>query len=164
MAVTVTKTAGYAAEITWAQADDPHGRLARSVETTELAYALELLGRGSHDYDEEQALQAVRYATELARLLETAAAIEVVRLRDERGLSWRRIAAEVHDEADRQSTVRRQYDAGRRQLGVTPREARATQQQSGGSVTYGGSIVHGDQVGHSGGTLNGDVVMGDNGR
>lgn len=49
------------------------------------------------------------------------------------------------------------------ELWATVREARANQ-QSGGSVTYGGSIVHGDQVGHSGGTLNGDVVLGDNGQ
>lgn len=118
MAVAVTRTGGYAAEITWAQADDPHGRLARAVETDQLAYALELLGGGPQDYDEEQALQAVRYATQLARLLETAAAVGVVRLRDERHLSWRRIATAVHDEADRQSTVRRQYEAGRRQLGI----------------------------------------------
>jgi hypothetical protein len=118
MAVDVTKTGGFTTEITWTPADDPHGRLARSVESDELAYALELLGAGPQDYDEEQALQAVRYTTQLARLLETAAAIEVVRLRDERGLSWRRIAAAVHDDPDRQSTVRRQYEAGRRQLGI----------------------------------------------
>lgn len=118
MAVDVTKTGGFDAVITWTADDDPHGRLARGVESDEVAYALEALGGAEQDYDDEQALQAARYTTQVARLLETRAAVQVVRLRDERGLSWRRIAAAVHDDADMQSTVRRQYEAGRRQLGI----------------------------------------------
>ncbi|QXE35897.1 hypothetical protein KQY30_18150 [Streptomyces sp. GMY02] len=31
---------------------------------------------------------------------------------------------------------------------------------TGGSVTFGGGIVMGDQIGHSGGTVHGDVVLG----
>lgn len=118
MPVDITKTGGFAAEITWEATDDPHGRLARAVESDELAYALELLGGARQDRDEHQDLQATRFATELARVLEARAAVQVVRLRDERGLSWRRIADAVHGDADKQSTVRRQYEAGRRQLGI----------------------------------------------
>lgn len=61
---------------------------------------------------------------------------------------------------ERIAAAERQADA----LWESLREARAERQQAGGSVTYGGSIVHGDQIGHSGGNLTGDVVMGDDGR
>ena len=118
MSVDITKTGGCHAEITWTPQDDPTGRLAQSVERDELAYALELLAGGPQDYDDDHALQAVRHTTKLARLLATAAAVQVVQLRDERGMSWRQIAATVHGDADMQSKVRRQYEAGRRQIGI----------------------------------------------
>ena len=117
MSVDVTKTGGYEATITWEPGDDPHGRLARAVETDELAYVLEALGAGETEYDDERALEAARYTTRIARLLEARAAVRVVELRDKRGMSWRQIAAAVHNNPDMQSTVRRQYDAGRRQIG-----------------------------------------------
>ena len=119
MSVDVTKTGGHRAEITWSPDDDPEGWLARTVQGDELAYALELLGRGPapESYDDEQALTAARHTTRLARLLETSAAMQVARLRDVHGQSWRRIADVVHGDPEKQSTVRRQYDAGHRQLG-----------------------------------------------
>jgi hypothetical protein len=122
MPVDVMKTAGARAEITWERGDDPHGWIARSVESDELAYALQSLGdeRGDalRDREEEYALQSAYHTTRLARLLELRAAVQIVRLRDERGLSWRRIAGVVHNDPEKQSTVRRQYEAGRRHLGL----------------------------------------------
>lgn len=31
---------------------------------------------------------------------------------------------------------------------------------NGSTVTFGGSVVYGDQVGHTGGTIEGDVIVG----
>jgi hypothetical protein len=121
MSVTVEKTAGDRAEITWEpREDDPNGYLAKAVESDQLAYALEALGRVVEPgmYTESQALQAATHTTALVRLLERRAAVQVVYLRDHHGLSWRQIAATIHGDADMQSTVRRQYDSGRRHLGV----------------------------------------------
>jgi hypothetical protein len=118
MSVTITKTAGHAAEITWTPADDPHGHLAQAVETDRLAYALEALGGGEAPTAAETALHAARHTTALARELERRAAKQIVVLRDQHGLSWRQIAGVVLEDPDRQSTVRRMYDSGRRHLGV----------------------------------------------
>ncbi|MEU3084719.1 hypothetical protein ABZ697_31010 [Streptomyces albidoflavus] len=124
MAVTVTKTAGNRAEITWEpQADDPRGYLARSVEGDQLAFALESLGASAAGHTEPTASEeyAVAMATataELGRLLERRAAVQVVHLRDHYGLSWRRIATALYDDADKQSSVRRLYESGRRHIGV----------------------------------------------
>lgn len=117
MSVVVTKTGAGRAEIAWTQDDDPHGWLDRAVLGDELAYALQVLGAAPNPDDDAQALDAVRYAVRVARLLEARAAVRVVALRDDHGMSWRKIAATVHGDPDMQSSVRRQYDAGRRQLG-----------------------------------------------
>lgn len=128
MSVTVTKTAGDRAEITWEPGvDDPHGYLARAVEGDQLACALEALGDdeyaavapGRADAGEELATLYAMHTTALARLLERRAAVQVVMLRDLHGLSWRQIAAALHEDPEMQSAVRRQYDSGRRRL-VTP--------------------------------------------
>ncbi|RSS59837.1 hypothetical protein [Streptomyces sp. WAC01280] len=120
MSVSITKTNGHAAEITWEPGDDPHGHLARVVESDQLAYALQLLGGAKAGDDEtpEAALQAAVHTTALARLLERRAAIQVVRLRDKFGMSWRQIAAAIHEDPDKQSTVRGQYESGRRHIGL----------------------------------------------
>jgi hypothetical protein len=65
----------------------------------------------------------------------------------------------MRSEAERIAAAERLAD----DLWAGLRQAR-TEREQGGSVTYGGSIVSGDQIGHSGGTLTGDVVMGDDGR
>lgn len=123
MSVTVKKTAGAAASITWEHGDDRRGYLARAVESDQLAYALEAVGAtdiGHRDPEmsEQAAVQAAMHTTALARLLDRRAAVQVVELRDRYGLSWRRIAVALHDDAAKQSTVRRQYESGRRHLGL----------------------------------------------
>ncbi|MGW0630488.1 hypothetical protein [Streptomyces sp. NPDC002758] len=123
MSVTVTKTGGRTAEITWAPGDDPQGYLAAAVESDQLAYALESLGASelAHTDPElsaESALQAVKHTAELARLLERRAAVQVVQLRDFYKLSWRQIATAIYDDPEKQSSVRRIYDSGRRHIGV----------------------------------------------
>jgi len=122
MSVDVTKTSGGSAEITWEKADDPHGWIARSVESDELAYALEALGdeAGQHDptHSESAARAAAFHTNRLAGLLERRAAVQVVRLRDDYGLSWRTIAESIHEDPAKQSSIRRQYETGRRILGL----------------------------------------------
>ncbi|MEW1893693.1 hypothetical protein [Streptomyces sp. IBSBF 3010] len=118
MSVTVTKTSGFAAEITWTPEDDPTGYLAKAVESDQLAYALEAVGDGDIAKSEDQALLAAQHTTALARLLERRAAVQVVQLRDSYGMSWRRIAGIVLDNPERQSAVRRMYDSGRRHIGI----------------------------------------------
>lgn len=118
MAVTITHTTGATAHITWTRTDDPHGYIAHAIETDQLAYALEALGDAAYERTNEAALEAARHTTQLARRLEQQAAKQVVALRNDHGLSWRRIAEVVHGDPDRQSTVRRQYEAGCRQLGI----------------------------------------------
>ncbi len=121
MSVDVTKTTGGSAEITWEKTDDPHGWIARSVESDELAYALEALGdeAGQHNptRSEAAARQAAFHTNRLAELLERRAAVQVVRLRDDYGLSWRDIAGVIHQDPEKQSTIRRQYETGRRIIG-----------------------------------------------
>lgn len=127
MSVTITSTGQTRAEIVWEPGDDPKGYLARAVESDQLAYALEALGWGADEAtgrapvmpeDEDQALAAAMHTAQLARLLERRAAIQVVRLRDDHGLSWRQIAAALYDDPARQSSVRRMYDSGRRHIGA----------------------------------------------
>ncbi|NUV64989.1 hypothetical protein [Streptomyces sp. CAI-85] len=119
MAVTVTQTTSTAAEITWTKGDDPRGFIARAVSTDQLAYALESAGEVEPtEENPDRALSATMHTVALARLLERRAAVQVVRLRDVHGLSWRRIAIALYEDAERQSTVRRQYETGRRYLGT----------------------------------------------
>ncbi|MEW1605586.1 hypothetical protein [Streptomyces sp. NPDC093808] len=119
MSVSITPTGQTSAEITWEPGDDPQGYLARAVESDQLAYALEALGNGgTGPADAKAALSAAMHTTTLARLLERRATVQVVRLRDDHGLSWRQIASAIYDDPDRQSSVRRMYDSGRRHLGV----------------------------------------------
>lgn len=125
MPVSVTKTAGNAAEITWnPREDDPRGYLARACESDQLAYALETLGATDIGHrgpvtpeDEDDALRAAMHTTALARELELRSALLVVELRDQYGLSWRRIAVALFEDTERQSGVRRMYESGRRHLG-----------------------------------------------
>jgi hypothetical protein len=119
MTVHVTKTKGRAAEITWAPEDDPQGYLAVSVEGDQLASALTALGatRGLEVDDEEELALIVRHTKELAQLLERRAAVLVVKLRDEHGMSWPHIANRVLGDPDKHSSVRRMYDSGRKHLG-----------------------------------------------
>ncbi|MDX3129617.1 hypothetical protein PV367_07360 [Streptomyces europaeiscabiei] len=121
MSVHVTKTSGHTAEITWdPKSDDPQGYLATAIEGDQLAYALEALGDpddvGLKGASPESALQAAVCTAQLAALLERRSALQVVRLRDVHKLSWRRIAAAILDDPEKQSSVRRMYDSGRRHL------------------------------------------------
>ncbi|MEU6236276.1 hypothetical protein [Kitasatospora sp. NPDC047058] len=121
MPVYVTSAGQRSATIAWEPQDDPHGWLSRAVESDQLSYALEALGDGETEHDTSRqadaALQAAHHTMTIARLLEARVAAQVVRLRDAHGLSWRRIAETLHGDPDKQSSVRRQYEAGLRQLG-----------------------------------------------
>ncbi|MFE9341322.1 hypothetical protein [Streptomyces sp. NPDC007063] len=119
MPVTVTKTGGHRAEIAWERGDDPTGYLSHTVESDQLAHALEAVGQPSPAPGEpDEDLAAARQTADLARLLERRAAVQVVQLRDHHQLSWRRIAAVMFESPDRQSSVRRMYESGRRHLGT----------------------------------------------
>lgn len=123
MTVIVEKTAGNRAEITWEQADDPRGYLAKAIESHQLAFALESLGASEAGHteptvSESYALNMAEATTQLAKLLERRAAVQVVQLRDHYSLSWRHIALHIFNDADKQSSVRRMYDSGRRHIGV----------------------------------------------
>ena len=118
MSVTITKTAGYAAEITWTADDDLQGHIAKAIESDQLAYALEALGQPVLHGTPDQVLTAAQHTATLARLLERRAASQVVQLRDVHGLSWRKIAAVVLGDPERQSGVRRMYESGRRHSGI----------------------------------------------
>ncbi|MGN7135547.1 hypothetical protein [Streptomyces pseudogriseolus] len=119
MSVSVNPTGPTSAEITWEPGDDPRGYLTRAVQSDQLAHALEALGESdTGPADADAALSAAMHTTTLARLLERRATVQVVRLRDDHGLSWRQIASALYDDPERQSSVRRLYDSGRRNLGV----------------------------------------------
>ncbi|MFD7867807.1 hypothetical protein [Streptomyces sp. NPDC059783] len=124
MAVTVNRTEGRRAEISWEVADDSAGYLVEAIDSARLAYALEALGAEEAalvegtDADETAALQMAASTARLARVLERRTAVLVVRLRDRDGLSWRAIAASLLDDADKQSSIRRMYESGRRHLGT----------------------------------------------
>ncbi|MFF5475382.1 hypothetical protein [Streptomyces achromogenes] len=124
MTVNVTKTAGYKAEITWTEEDDPRGYLAAAIEGDQLEAALAALGTTEDLAPDGASLAEVaRHTTDLVRLLERRAAVLVVQLRDEheaRGeeqMSWPQIARRVLGDPDKHSSVRRMYDSGRRHLG-----------------------------------------------
>ncbi|WP_435281334.1 hypothetical protein [Streptomyces koelreuteriae] len=123
MSVTVKKTAGHSVEITWhPKTDDPKGYLANAIESDQLAFALESLGQDPHaqadaDTPHDHALLAARHTTELARLLERRAAMQVVDLKDARRFFWRKIADAPFGDAGKQSTVRRMYGPGLRRRG-----------------------------------------------
>ncbi|WP_217210217.1 hypothetical protein [Streptomyces sp. AC550_RSS872] len=122
MSVHVKKTTGHTAEITWdPKRDDPKGYLAAAVESDQLAYALEALGDpddvGLKGVSPETALRASAHTAQLGALLERRLTVQVVRLRDVHGYSWRRIAEALLGDPDKQSSIRRKYDTGRRLLG-----------------------------------------------
>ncbi|MFF8697335.1 hypothetical protein ACF08W_34565 [Streptomyces sp. NPDC015144] len=142
MSVTVTKTSGRTAQITWTADDDLQGYLDRAVESDQLADALQSLGQPVLHGTPDQILTQAQHTATLARLLERRAASQVVQLRDIHGLSWRKIAAAILDAPEKQSSVRRMYESGRRQSGSI----------TGG--TYGG-----ENRGIEGGTFHGDVHM-----
>ncbi|MFD5588775.1 hypothetical protein ACFWII_33845 [Streptomyces sp. NPDC127063] len=112
MSVTVTKTGDRSVTITW----DASDRFISAITDADtLAYALELLAGGREEPTTPGELAfATGHTAQLARMLQQCAAQQVVRLRDEHGMSWRQIAAEVLYDPDRQSSVRRMYDSGRR--------------------------------------------------
>ena len=117
MAVSMIRTEGHKAEITWDPQDDKLGYIAQSIDNDRLAYAIESLGAtstGLQDTDASYALSQAAATTYLARILERRGAAQVVSLRDQHGMSWRRIAIHLFDDADRQSSVRRMYESGRR--------------------------------------------------
>ncbi|MFH8797780.1 hypothetical protein [Streptomyces sp. NPDC017941] len=123
MAVTVIRTEGCKAEITWKPEDDMQGYLVQSVDNERLAYALESLGASQAELSEptkseEYALSQASATAYLAQLLERRAAVQVVKLRDHYGMSWRKIAIHLFDNAEKQSSVRRMYESGRRHIGV----------------------------------------------
>ncbi|MFD5342291.1 hypothetical protein ACFWJY_00595 [Streptomyces anulatus] len=123
MAVNVTRPEGRRAEITWDAGDDAKGYLVQSIDSEQLAFALEAIaaspaGQSEPTAPEEYALSMAAATANLARLLERRTAVQVVQLRDHYGLSWRRIALSVLDDADKQSSVRRMYESGRRHLGT----------------------------------------------
>ncbi|HLL36199.1 MAG TPA: hypothetical protein VK545_20485, partial [Streptomyces sp.] len=120
-AVTVTPQTADRIEVAWSLLDDRHGHLARAVTSGRLAHGLQALadeyGAGYTPHTSaEDALAAARATMQLARLLEARAAVQVVHLRDDRKLSWRAIAEALHGDREAHSTVRRQYDAGRRHI------------------------------------------------
>ncbi|MCX4682606.1 hypothetical protein OG413_46330 [Streptomyces sp. NBC_01433] len=91
VAVTVTHPSECCVEIRWNRVDDRHGHLARSVDSGELAHALQALGDEYDPYEPaEQALAAAAHTTHLARLLEARAAVLVVHLHDDHKLSCAR--------------------------------------------------------------------------
>ncbi|MBC2869826.1 hypothetical protein [Streptomyces mexicanus] len=121
MAVTVTPQTELRIEVAWTRLDDRHGHLARAVTSGRLAHGLQALaddyGAGyTPQASAEDALAAARATTQLARLLESRAAVQVVHLRDDHKLSWRTIAEHLHGDPEKHSTVRRQYDTGRRHI------------------------------------------------
>ncbi|MGA5183016.1 hypothetical protein ACPCBF_25080 [Streptomyces pseudogriseolus] len=121
MSVSVNPTGPTSAEITWESGDDPRGHLARALQSDQLAHALEVLGDSDSRSDAgpaDAALSAAMHTFTLARLLERRATVQVVRLRDDHGLSWGQIASALYDDPERTSSVRRLYDSGRRNLGV----------------------------------------------
>ncbi|MEU3256101.1 hypothetical protein AB0J05_49800 [Streptomyces phaeochromogenes] len=124
MSVIVEKTAGNRAEISWSpQEDDPRGYLAKAIESEQLAYALESLGASEAGHteptaNEDYAVAMTTATANLAQLLERRAAVQVVQLRDHYGLSWRRIAVALFEDAEKQSSVRRMYESGRRHIGI----------------------------------------------
>lgn len=119
MTVHVTKTKGHEATITWTPEDDPRGYLAVSIEGDQLASALAALGSPQTLTDDDETLALItRHTKELAQLLERRAAVLVVQLRDQHGMSWPQIANRVLGDPDKQSSARRMYDSGRRHLGV----------------------------------------------
>ena len=122
MSVTVNRTEGRKAEISWAIEDDTQGYLTQSIDNERLAYALEAIGASTEGLSmptksEDYALSMASATAYLAQLLERRAAVQVVRLRDHYGLSWRAIAVRLFDDAEKQSSVRRMYESGRRHLG-----------------------------------------------
>ncbi|MFD7750400.1 hypothetical protein ACFV2V_31225 [Streptomyces sp. NPDC059698] len=121
MGVTVTKTGGGRAEITWdPQTDDPQGHIAKLVETDRLAHVLEAIAgtrfqeRGT---TEAQALAAAYSTSEAARLLDRRSATQTVELHDQYKVGWKRIAEAVRGDATAQSSIRRKYEQGLRYLG-----------------------------------------------
>ena len=121
MAVTVNRTEACKAEITWEPEDDMQGYLVQSIDNERLAYALESLGSSSSaepTASEDYALSMASATAYVVQLLERRAAVQVVKLRDHYGMSWRRIAVHLFDNAEKQSSVRRMYDSGRRHIGV----------------------------------------------
>jgi hypothetical protein len=118
MTVRVTKTAGHKAEITWTPEDDPRGYLNAAVDGDQVESALAALGTTEGLAEDGESLAVVvRHTTELARLLDRRAAVLVVQLRDDHGMSWPQIANRVLGDPDKHSSVRRMYDSGRRHLG-----------------------------------------------
>ena len=109
MTVRVTKTAGHKAEITWEPGDDPRGYLNAAVDGDQVESALAALGSTEDLAEDGESLAVVtRQVTELARLLERRAAVLVVQLRDEHGMSWPQISNRVLGDPD---------VSGRRHLG-----------------------------------------------
>ncbi|MFF1399342.1 hypothetical protein ACFVZD_36785 [Streptomyces sp. NPDC058287] len=119
MSVTVTKTAGHQAEISWAPGDDPKGYIARAIESDHVEGALSALGAMSVEaLGTTEDLKRIAYATnQLAALLERRTRTMAVALRDQ-GLSWGQLADALYGDPEKRGNARRAYEAGVRQAGI----------------------------------------------
>ncbi|MER7568939.1 hypothetical protein ABTZ93_39335 [Streptomyces sp. NPDC097941] len=122
MTVTVTKTAGSKAEITWdPKADDPQGYLARLIEDGRLEDALIALGDNRQAGDNGSQKEAQRLARStgyIARLLERREQRLAVALKNEYGLTWSQLADVLFEDPAKRSSAQRKYEAGLRQMGL----------------------------------------------
>ncbi|RPK69974.1 hypothetical protein EES45_36250 [Streptomyces sp. ADI97-07] len=118
MSVDVTNSGEFAASLSWSVEDDPYGYIAQVVAGDQLSAALSALGGGNTEEDATQALQDAMHTTQLARLLERRAAVQVVTLRETHKLSWRQIANTLLGDPEKQSSIRRMYESGRRDIGL----------------------------------------------
>lgn len=122
MAVTVTKTAGNKAEITWdPKADDPRGWIARIIENGNLEDALTALGdeqKAGDTSSEANARRLAHAAGDIARLLERREQRLAVALKNTHGLTWSQLASVLFDDPAKRSSAQRKYEAGLRQMGL----------------------------------------------
>ncbi|CAM5291307.1 hypothetical protein GCM10010329_81550 [Streptomyces spiroverticillatus] len=116
MSVHITRPTSTSAEIAWEPGDDPQGFLVQAIDQDRLAWALDALADPAGGLPEtpDAALTAAHHTTALAKDLKRRAAVQVVRLRDDHGHSWRAIAKAVLGDADKHQAVRRMYDSGHR--------------------------------------------------
>ncbi|MFD7186282.1 hypothetical protein ACFV90_40765 [Streptomyces sp. NPDC059904] len=120
MSVTVTKTAGHKAEITWGPNDDPKGYIARVIEAGHLEDTLTTLGATTIEgLGTTEDLKRIAYSTnQLAALLERRTRTIALVLRNE-GLSWAELADALYGDPEKRGNARRAYEAGLRQAGIS---------------------------------------------
>lgn len=122
MSIDITKTGGGRAEITWdPQNDDPRGRLAYAIESDRLADALTALGASSIEGLGDDLPRVLSATQALVKDLERKARGMAVEMRHQ-GASWPVLATALYNDPAKTSSARRVYEAGMRQLGLTPTE------------------------------------------